>query len=163
MYRQEDYASVCAQLRSRLWAVCVPAALLLGFSLVSFFLRWPEGVTAALSTAAFFVFIFCFSMYVAPVIAYKKHVAYALSGHNRQTQGVFVGMEEKPVNRDGLQLYPLTVNVGEGIRDDGNRLFYYDAQLPRPDWKEGDVLLLTSYDNRVIAWEKAGKKQDGIA
>ena len=86
---------------------------------------------------------------------------YALNGRSRETQGVFVGMEDKPVTREGLLLYPLTINVGEAIRDDGNRLFYYDAHLPLPDWKEGDCLCLTSYDNRITAWKWEKKEQDG--
>ena len=34
------------------------------------------------------------------------------------------------------------------------RLFYYDANLPRPEWRPGDHLKITSYDNRVTKWEK---------
>ena len=161
MYRQEDYQSVCDQLRKRIWAVSTAAGVLLALSLASFFIRLPQGVTAALSIAGFFVFIFFFSMYISPLIAYKKHVDYALNGRSRETRGVFVGMEDKPVTREGLLLYPLTINVGEGIRDDGNRLFYYDAHLPLPDWKEGDCLCLTSYDNRITAWQREKKEQDG--
>ena len=154
MYREEDYAEISAQLRARVTALCALVCALLIACGVSFALRWPQGVTAALCILAFSVFVFGYCMFVSPVRAYRKHVDYALHGHNRDTQGVFVSMERESVVRDGIELFPMTVNVGAGIRDDGDRLFYYDARLPRPDWQPGETLLLTSYDNRVIRWTR---------
>lgn len=154
MYRQEDYADICAQLRKRWIAVAAPAGALLALAVVCFALRWPLGVTAALTILSLSLFAFCFFMFIAPVNAYRKHIDHALRGKSHDTQGVFVEMEQDAVTRDGLQLYPLTVNVGAGIRDDGDRLFYYDANLPRPDWQSGETLLLTSYDNLVINWTR---------
>ena len=154
VYRQEDYADISAQLKKRWIAVAVPAALLLVCVGVSFGLRWPQTVTALLTIAAIFLFIFCFAMFISPVIAYRRHIDHALHGKTHDTEGVFVEMEPDAVVREGLRLYPMTLNVGAGIRDDGDRLFYYDANLPRPDWQKGEGLTLTSYDNRVVAWER---------
>lgn len=154
LYRQEDYADICAQLKKRRLALGAPVALLLALSALSFALRWPQGVTAALSILALCLLIFCHIMFISPVVAYRRHLDHALRGKSHDTQGVFVAMEQKAVTRDGLRLYPMTVNVGAGIRDDGDRLFYYDANLPRPDWREGDTLLLTSYDNLVVKWTR---------
>ncbi len=154
MYREEDYAEITAQLRKRRLAVGIPAALLLILAIVSFALRWPQGVTAALTIAGAATAIFCHVMFVAPVSAYRKHIDHALRGMNHETQGVFVSMDADAVSRDGIQVWPMTVNVGAGIRDDGDRLFYYDANLPRPDWQAGETLLITSYDNLVIRWAR---------
>ena len=154
MYREEDYAALTAQLRARLTALIAVTVALLAACGISFALRWPQAVTVALSVLGFGAFVCGFTMFVLPVKAYRKHVGYALHGHNHDTQGVFVSMERESVIRDGIELFPMTVNVGAGIRDDGDRLFYYDARLPRPDWQPGETLLLTSYDNRVIRWTR---------
>ncbi|MBQ9195623.1 MAG: hypothetical protein IJ157_00155 [Clostridia bacterium] len=154
MYRQEDYADICAQLRKRRTAAYTAAALLFALGVLSFALRWPQALTAALTAAAVCLFVFCYSMLIAPVKAYARHIDHALRGHTHETQGVFAEMESEPVVREGLRLYPMNINVGAGIRDDGNRLFYYDANLPRPDWQPGETLLITSYDNRVVKWTR---------
>ena len=44
--------------------------------------------------------------------------------------------------------------VGDMENPEDDRLFYYDANLPRPGWQKGEGLTLTSYDNRVVAWER---------
>ena len=67
-------------------------------------------------------------------------------------------MDDERVEREGLIFWPLTLNAGAGIRDDGDRLFYYDAYLERPDFQPGEELELTSYDNRVIAWSRVQKE-----
>ena len=154
MYRQKDYEDICAQLRTRRVAVYVAAGALMALSVVSFAMRWPQAATAALSAAAVCLFVFCYCMLIAPVKAYRKHIDHALHGHTHDTQGEFVAMEDEAVVRDGLRLIPFQINVGAGIRDDGNRLFYYDANLPRPDWQSGETLLITSYDNRAIGWTR---------
>ena len=154
MYRQEDFVDICAQLRKRRIAVYAAAALILVLSLVSFALRWPQGLTAALTAAAVCLFVFCYFMLIAPVKAYRSHIEHALHGHTHDTQGQFTDMDQDAVLRDGLRLYAMHINVGAGIRDDGSRLFYYDANLPRPDFRAGEMLLLTSYDNRVVRWTR---------
>ena len=158
VYRQEDYADICAQLRRRRMAVYTAAALLLILSVVSFALRWPQGCTAALTAASVCLLVFCYLMLIAPVRAYRNHIDHALRGRTHDTQGQFMEMEADAVLRDGLRLYPLHVNVGAGLRDDGSRLFYYDANLPRPDWRAGDTLLITAYDNLVVKWTRVNIK-----
>ena len=157
MYRNEDEALNRAQLRSR-WLVLGGAALaLLTLTLVSFLLRWPEAVTVLLSSALLAACIFGYSMFIAPVAVYGKHIDHALHGKTRETAGMFAGMEAEAVERDGLRFYPMSLNVGATLKDNGDRLFYYDANLPRPDWREGENLVLTSYDNRVTDWRRAAQ------
>ena len=158
MYSQKDYDDICAQRRGRLLALCLPFALLAGLTLLSFLIRWPQGVTVALTIAAGALFIAGWSFFISPLNAYRKHIFHALNGHTSKTRGVFVGMGDERVEREGLIFWPLTLNVGAGIRDDGDRLFYYDAYLERPDFQPGEELELTSYDNRVIAWSRVQKE-----
>ena len=158
MYSQKDYDDICAQRRGRLLALCLPFALLAGLTLLSFLICWPQGVTVALTIAAGALFIAGWSFFISPLNAYRKHIFHALNGHTSKTRGVFVGMDDERVEREGLIFWPLTLNAGAGIRDDGDRLFYYDAYLERPDFQPGEELELTSYDNRVIAWSRVQKE-----
>ena len=123
--------------------------------LVSFFVRWPEAVTVILTIAAFGSAVFIYGMLISPLLAYKKHIDHALNGRTRQNTGTFLHMEEESVWRDGVQFYPFMISVGDKKEEGNHRLFYMDANFPRPQWKEDDLITLTSYDNRVTAWEYA--------
>ena len=158
MYHEEDYAEISAQLRRRWLAAGLSAGALIVLALVSFLLRWPQIVTSIITFLGASLFIFCFTMFISPVAAYRRHVQHALHGRTSQGAGVFVEMEEDTVLRDRMRFWPMTINVGAGLRDDGDRLYYYDANLPRPDWEPGESLLLTSYDNRVVSWTRAKVK-----
>ncbi len=153
MYTAQSYQDNRAQLRSRMLAVGLPALAFFVLMIVSFALRWAEAVTVILSIVTFSLFIFGYSMFVSPVRAYGKHIEHALNGRTRQLTGIFLEMAEESVMRDGISFYPFTVSVGDKKEEENHRLFYMDANLPRPDWKEDDEIILTSYDNRVTAWE----------
>lgn len=155
MYTKESYQQNRQQLKRRLLAIGLPVLVLFVLMLVSFFVRWPEGLTVAITIVAFGAAIFCYGMLISPLRAYGKHIDHALNGRTRQITGSFLEMEAEPVWRDGVQFYPFTISVGDKKEEENHRLFYMDANFPRPDWQEDDMLHITSYDNRVTAWEKA--------
>lgn len=155
MYTSQSYQDNRTQLRSRMLAVGLPAFIFFVLMIVSFALRWAEAVTVIFSIITFSLIIFGYSMFVSPVRAYGKHIEHALNGRTRQLTGIFLSMEEETVWRDGVSFYPFTVSVGDKKEEENHRLFYMDANLPRPDWKEDDEITITSYDNRVTKWEKA--------
>ena len=66
----------------------------------------------------------------------------------------FEEMEEKPVWREGVSYYPMTLNVGNMEEPGDDRLFYFDANLTRPDWQPGERIAVTAHDKAVGAWEK---------
>ena len=94
MYQQNDYDENRQQLRARSLTVGLPMAALLALAVVSFLLRWPQGVTMALCFLFCAVGIFGYTMLISPVRAYGRHIAHALTGRTRQTSGVFVSMDE---------------------------------------------------------------------
>ena len=153
MYTNESYQQNRAQLRNRFIACGLPVLALFSLMLVSFVVRWAEALTVILSILTFGAGILLYGMFISPVIAYGKHLHHALNGRTRKLQGKFVMMEEEAVGRDGVMFYPFTVNVGDKGLEEDDRLFYMDANLPHPEWKEGDKLEITSFDNRVVAWE----------
>lgn len=153
MYTKESYQQNRAQLKSRALACGIPSFLLFVLMFVSFIIRWPEALTVLLSVLAFGSAIFAYSLFISPVRAYGKHIDHALNGRTRQITGSFLEMEENAVWREGVQFYPFTISVGDKKEEESHRLFYMDANFPRPEWKEDDMLHITSYDNRVTAWE----------
>ena len=67
----------------------------------------------------------------------------------------FKEMEETAVMREGVKYYPMMLSVGDMDNPEDDRLFYYDANLPRPDWQIGDMLTVTAHDKALGAWVKA--------
>ena len=153
MYTKESYQKSQQQMKNRLIGCGIPVFVLLALTIVSFSVRLPEAVTVILTIATFSSGVFFYSMFISPVRAYLKHVDHALNGRTRQITGSFLEMEEGAVWRDGVLFYPFTISVGDKKEEENHRLFYMDANFPRVEWKEDDMLLITSYDNRVTAWE----------
>ena len=72
----------------------------------------------------------------------------------RELTGAFKEMEEGTVVRDGVRYYPVLLNVGNMEGEEDDRLFYYDANLPRPDWRRGEMLTVTAHDKAMGAWTR---------
>lgn len=156
MYTEQDYQAISAQYKSRLSAVCLPAAALLGLAVFCFVRRiiWL-GIASTILCGA--VCIFCMELFVLPVKHYRRHLDNVLHGRVRSTTGAFKEMEEKAVPREGVKYYPMMLSVGNPDNPEDDRLFYYDANLPRPDWKAGEIITVTAHDKAVGAWSREEK------
>ena len=154
MYTEQDYADIQAQIKQRRLALGIPAAIVLAGVIVSFVfrIRW---LTIGLSLVLGAGLIFCHGLLISPLTAYRRHLDEVLHGRTRQTTGAFKEMEEKPVMRDGVKYYPMMLNVGNMEEPEDDRLFYYDANLPRPNWKPGEMLTVTAHDKSLGAWARA--------
>ncbi len=154
MYTEQDYKDICDQLKRRWLALGVPALAVLAAVIVSFAfrIRW---LTTTLSLILGAFCIFSYGMLLSPVIAYRRHLDEVLHGRVRSMTGAFKEMEAQPVMRDGVKYYPLMLSAGDMENPEDDRLFYYDANLPRPDWKTGEMLKVTAHDKALGAWERA--------
>ena len=153
MYIEQDYQDICAQVNKRWAALLIPSVLALAGIIVSFVFR-QKIVTIMLTALLGAGFIFCYGLFLAPVIAYRRHLDEVLHGKVRQTTGAFKEMEQESVLREGVRYYPMMINVGKMEEPEDDRLFYYDANLPRPDWQAGDMLTVTAHDKALGAWKK---------
>ena len=154
MYTEQDYADIRRQVRRRLLGMGVPALFLLGAVAASFVfrLRWlTVGLTILLGCFC----VFFYGLLIQPVMAYQRRLEDVLFGRTRDTTGVFKGMEEKTALRDGVEYYPFLLNVGDKNAEEDDRLFYYDANLPRPDWRPGDRITVTSHEKALGGWTRA--------
>ena len=154
MYTEQDYAEISNQLKSRWTALGIPALALLAAVIASFVLR-IRWLTIGLSLVLGVFCIFSYGMLLSPVIAYRRHLDEVLHGRVRSTTGAFKEMEAQPVMRDGVKYYPVMISVGDMENPEDDRLFYYDANLPRPDWKTGEMLTVTAHDKSMGAWARA--------
>ena len=154
MYTEQDFLDIRAQARRRFITLSIPAALLLAGVVVSFLyrVRWlTMGLTILLGAFA----IFAYGLLLYPVVAYGRHLDDVLHGRVRSLTGAFKEMEESAVIREGVYYYPMMLNVGDMEDPEDDRLFYYDANLPRPDWKKGETLTVTAHDKALGAWTRA--------
>ncbi|MBQ7656714.1 MAG: hypothetical protein IJS41_09435 [Clostridia bacterium] len=154
MYTEQDYSDICAQIKQRRLALAIPMAMLLASVIVSFVFR-IKWLTTALSLLLGAALVFCQGMLISPLTAYRRHLDEVLHGRTRTTTGAFKEMEEVAVMRDGVKYYPMMLSVGNMDDPEDDRLFYYDANLPRPDWKNGDMLTVTAHDKSLGAWVRA--------
>ena len=154
MYTEQDYADIQAQIKQRRMIMMIPGVLLLAGVIVSFVFR-VKWLTTALSLLLGAGWIFFHGLLMSPLTAYRRHLDEVLHGRTRTTTGAFKEMEETTVDRDGVKYYPMMLNVGSMDDPEDDRLFYYDANLPRPDWKTGDMLTVTAHDKSLGAWARA--------
>lgn len=154
MYTEQDLKDVAQQWQQRLKQCLVPAAILLAGIAVSFAFR-IQALTIALSLLLGAGAIFAWAMLLSPVRAYRKHLESVLHGITRELTGAFKEMKTEAVVRDGLQFYPMLLNVGDMKKETDDRLFYYDASLPRPDWQVGETITVVSHDMKVGGWTRA--------
>ena len=134
-------------------ALGIPALVLLAAVVASFVLR-IKWLTIGLSLVLGVFCIFGYGMLLSPVIAYRRHLDEVLHGRVRSTTGAFKEMEAQTVMRDGVKYYPVMISVGDMENPEDDRLFYYDANLPRPDWKTGEMLTVTAHDKSMGAWAR---------
>lgn len=154
VYTQDDLLSIKRQKTKRMVLVAIPAVLLFAGVIVSFIFR-VKYVTMGLSVVLGAYIIFFYELFVAPVAAYQKHIDNALNGRTRSLTGAFKEMESTAVMREGVRYYPLLLNVGDMDSPEDDRLFYYDCNLPLPEWKTGDLLTVTAHDKAMTAWVRA--------
>lgn len=152
MYTTADLTAVTQQKNKRIALLAIPGALLLSGIVVSLIFRL-EWLTSLLSVVLGILLIFCLDMFILPLHRYEKHLAHALGGKTRQNTGWLKEMEENLVVKEGLPFYPVILNINKMENEEDDRLFYWDAHTPRPDWQPGQKLTLTSYDKRITAWQ----------
>ena len=154
MYTEKDYQANRLQLKHRLTMLGIPALLLLICIIWSFIVRikWVTILaTMVLSVSA----LFAYGMLLFPIIAYGRHLNDILHGRTHLMTGAFKTLGQDKVLREGVEFYPVILNVGRMDNEEDDRLLYIDANLPRPEWNTGDMLTLTIHDKNIGKWEKA--------
>jgi hypothetical protein len=152
MYTQEHVISLSQQKKKRQFISGVVLAVPLIVLVVSLFARL-EWLTILSSIVFFVLLILLWDLFVGPVARYLRFVKDAVTGRGVSTQGRFKTWEEGISKRKGVNYRSFLINVGDMAEEEDDRLYYFDANLPTPDWKHGDSLTVISSEKNVVEWQ----------
>ena len=152
LYTDKDLSSLSSQLKKRYTLLGVILAVILGLFIFSLTIRveWLSVVLFALlfAVAVFFIELFCL-----PLHRYKKLIQSALSGRTHTDTLVYDHEESEPSLVDGVLCTGL-IFLGEpdkhGLRE---QRYYWDRELPLPDFKPGSQVTLKYTGKNIIGYE----------
>ena len=159
MYTQQDWDDVQVMLKKRWLVTIVPSALVLAVAIAVFVYGRIQRsdtiwmITSALTILGGGFFVFFYGVYVRPARIYRRHLSYMLTGRMRETTGVFKSFSEDVSDREGLECHAMMLNIGEKDDPEDDRLFYYDAYKPRPEFTFGERVTVRSNDKMVSSIE----------
>ena len=159
LYTEADRAAAAAERRKRLAVTLAPSCLLILLAVAVFVwyrLRHDASgwVWSALLTVVGGAYALFFGgTYLRPVSLYLKHIGYMLDGRRREAVGVISRVENVPQDKDGLDCYAFTLNIGNAGDPKDDRLFYYDALKGPLPFTEGDRMRVCSNDGKVAGLE----------
>ena len=151
LYSEKDLQLVSSQLKKRYILMGAGLAALLALLVFSFIQR-----NQPLSMVVFFllgaVAVFVVDMFCLPIHRYRKLLVAALSGRTHTGEFVFDSVESEPSMVDGVDCQGL-IFLGEPDRH-GSReqRFYWDRQLPLPDFRPGDQVTLKYTGTNIIGY-----------
>ena len=156
LYTQADRTQATRERTLRRWVVLVPTAILLALAIAVFgWFRlhknadgWVWSGLCTVLGGAFFIFFY--EVYLKPVSQYKKHVDYMLDGRMHETVGILTHIAAEAQDKDGMDCYAITLNIGQTANPEDDRLFYIDALKGIPDVSIGTRVAVQCND-RMIA------------
>ena len=154
MYSENDLKDAQQAVKRARLLMYIPAAILFIAAIITFVVR-IKWLTILLSALGGWWIVFTHQMYVIPRKGYMEHIRSALRVAHKEAEGYYLRTEETPVERNNVMFYAFYLNVGERQDPEDDRLFYYDANLPRPDWQPGEMLTVTAHDKALGAWVRA--------
>lgn len=155
MYTEQELQTVCSMKKKRLWVALLPAALLFAAAIAVFVvgqLRRSDSLwklTAALTLLGGVYALFLYGVYVKPVLFYQRHVDSMLHGRKHETVGVLKEFGDQLKSKNGVDCYPVTINIGEKNDGKDDRLYYFDAKKEWPNPPLGSRLTIISNDMMV--------------
>ena len=156
MYQTSDWEENRHQLKRRLLALLIPMIPLLAGIVVSLLpnirLQW---LTIMLTILGGVMAIFCYGMFISPVVSYGRHLKNVLEGRKRETTGRLTEFAGQSCFREGVEYYPMTINIGDKGEEEDDRLFYYDVHKGMPPFKPGDMITVVSHDKAVADIRRA--------
>ncbi|MCH5286083.1 MAG: hypothetical protein J1E43_01560 [Christensenellaceae bacterium] len=150
MYAENDLQEVLAQRRRRWIVLLIPVAALAAVLIASLVTR-TEWLTSCATILAGSLLIAGHDLFIKPLTAYATHVDNMLHGRKREVELPFASLSEDISLVDGVRYHALKVADKDEKGKPCDRLFYYDAEKPLPDFKEGDVLHIIYHDKEIAS------------
>lgn len=158
MYTEQDCDAITRQYRRAVILWLIPETLLLTGVVISFVFRiqWLTSLLFALLGA---LVLFSANLYILPLRRYRSFLRAALEGKTRKSVAAFKSFSEQFALRDGVRFIPVIMHVGSPHLDMDERQFYWDRNLPLPDWKADEKIILLTHDKMIVGWEKAARNE----
>ena len=153
IYTEADVQAINHQVKRGLTVMGLSAAVAVVATVITLVYR-VQWLTIAITLFWGSLTIFFWSMKMTPPLSYRRHLKEIHQGLSRQTLGQVVQLSEDLTHREGIDFYALIINIGEEDDPEDERLFYWDAQKPRPDFAPGDRLEIISHGNDIIGMRK---------
>ncbi|MBR6029161.1 MAG: hypothetical protein IKP40_08715 [Clostridia bacterium] len=150
MYTDADYTSISAQEKRHVLLLLIPCALFLGLTGWAVAVR-NETLTAAASILLGATLIAGWDLFVKPLHSYRKFVDAMLNGKRHTIQGAFLRFDEDISVVDNIRFHALHVTCVDDAGKPYERLFYFDAEKPLPEFREGQMLEICFHDKQVVS------------
>ena len=158
LYYEDHFNALKKQISKRQFFLLLLAFVVLAAVSVTLILDDHKENRPVLLTTLLLIFgggmlIFLWDMTVKPLRSYAKHVDSALHGRSHECTVVFdrVGSEDSVIG--GLTFRDL-IFLGEADKHgERERMFYWDMEIPLPDFRKGQELRLTYYDRFLTGYE----------
>ena len=157
MYQISDWEENRHQLKRRLLALLIPLIFFLAGIAVSLLrnirLQWLTMLLTILGGA---MVLFCYGMFISPVLNYGRHLKNVLEGRKKETEGCLIEISSQSCIREGVEYYSMVINIGDKSDEADDRLFYFDVHKGMPPYKPGDMITVVSHDKAVADIRQAG-------
>ena len=158
LYSERNLSDIRAQLKRRLLVLGVVSVLFLAAIVYTLILdnhkeNRPEVWTTVLVLLWLFSLIFAADLLVRPLYSYAKHLRSSLHGRTHEVVCEFSRAGENESVVDGV-LYRDLIFLGEADKHgDRDRMFYWDAELPIPNFVPGSQVRIQYYDRFLTGYE----------
>lgn len=150
MYTEAYFAKIKKQTRIRVFLGLALIAVFLAGVIVFTVLRM-QVPQLAVAGVGFIVVYFLWYFKISPWTRYNRFMKELRSGRTRT--GVFTYEETASETRmyDGVEVWDVQMNEGDAEED--KRLFVFDADMPKPVFKAGDKVEITSFGRFVTEYK----------
>lgn len=157
LYTEQDLAGIRRQLKSRtlvLASVSVVFVALIVWALLMDDHREqrPEVLTTVLVLLWGFFVVFWWDIFCHPLRCYQKHLLSALHGRTHEIEVVYASTDGNRSVVDGVTFQDMIFLGDADKHGDRERRFYWDTELPLPEFTPGQALTLQYYDRFITGY-----------
>ena len=161
LYTEKDLQAIRGQLKRRLYGMLAVSVVFLCAIIFTLTLddhkeNRPEALTTAITLVWGFVLIAGWDLLCRPLRCYVKHLNSALHGRTHEVAVEFSRASEEKSVVDGVTYRDLVFLGDADKHGDRERMFYWDAELDDPPFREGEQVTLQYYDKFITGYEKTG-------
>lgn len=149
MYTKEYIFSIKKQLKNRVLLLLILQFFPLA-SCIAFTLMRNELFTITSSVLFFFVLILVMHNFILPLKQYYKFLKLSENNKFSVIRGKIKTISAERNCIEGVFFTPIILNVGNINDSEDDRLIYFDANLPEPDWNKSYTYDFKLNDKRVI-------------